>query len=90
MRLINEFDQDQFAKLDEFVKALILILNAERTQQQLSNLRTRLDIDSILTLQSTKQAVQKVLGDNILAKPAEPGGFAVDERATSGPEWASE
>ena len=43
-----------------------------------------------MTLQNARQAVQKVLGDNLLAKSSEPAGFTADEWATSGPEWAEE
>eukprot|EP00959_Pyramimonas_sp_CCMP1952_P348757 7306485-Pyramimonas_sp.AAC.1 len=38
VRLISEFEADKFVKLEQFVKALILIVSAELPQHQLSNL----------------------------------------------------
>ena len=47
-RLLQEVDQDRFVVMEGFVKSLTLIINAQLTQQQLSNLSTRRDLDATL------------------------------------------
>ena len=89
LTLMNEFEQDRFVNLDGFVKSLLLATNAELDQQQLSNLSTRLDIDGTLTVEKTKAAIQKVLGENLQARQTPHGGCAAENLPLPNESWSS-